>query len=125
MPVYQKDMRVFEVFDTDKKSIALFYCDYFKRDNKSGGAWKTNTTEQSFLLGTKPVIYNVCNFPKPANGQPALLSFEDVRTLFHEFGHCLHGFFASQQYPDLSGSKVARDFAEFPPSLMNIGRWIQ
>jgi peptidyl-dipeptidase Dcp len=114
MPVYQKDMRVFEVFDIDKKSIALFYCDYFKRDNKSGGAWKTNTTEQSFLMGTKPVIYNVCNFPKPATGQPALLSFEDVRTMFHEFGHALHGFFASQQYPDLSGSKVARDFAEFP-----------
>jgi peptidyl-dipeptidase Dcp len=114
IPVYQKDVRVFEVFDTDNKSIALFYCDYFKRDNKSGGAWKTNTTEQSFLLGTKPVIYNVCNFPKPANGQPALLSFENVRTMFHEFGHALHGFFASQQYPDLSGSKVARDFVEFP-----------
>jgi peptidyl-dipeptidase Dcp len=114
IPVYQKDVRVFEVFDTDNKSIALFYCDYFKRDNKSGGAWKTNTTEQSFLLGTKPVIYNVCNFPKPANGQPALISFENVRTMFHEFGHALHGFFASQQYPDLSGSKVARDFVEFP-----------
>ena len=114
IPVYQKDVRVFEVFDADHTSIALFYCDYFKRDNKSGGAWKTNTTEQSFLLGTKPVIYNVCNFPKPATGQPALISFEDVRTMFHEFGHALHGFFASQQYPDLSGSKVARDFVEFP-----------
>ncbi len=114
IPVYQKDVRVFEVFDADHTSIALFYCDYFKRDNKSGGAWKTNTTEQSFLLGTKPVIYNVCNFSKPATGQPALISFEDVRTMFHEFGHALHGFFASQQYPDLSGSKVARDFVEFP-----------
>ncbi|HEY2648814.1 MAG TPA: M3 family metallopeptidase [Puia sp.] len=114
IPVYQKDVRVFEVFDADHKSIALFYCDYFKRDNKSGGAWKTNTTEQSYLLGTKPVIYNVCNFPKPADGQPALMSFENVRTMFHEFGHALHGFFASQQYPDLSGSKVARDFVEFP-----------
>ena len=114
IPVYQKDVRVFEVFDADHKSIALFYCDYFKRDNKSGGAWKTNTTEQSFLLGTKPVIYNVCNFPKPATGLPALISFEDVRTMFHEFGHALHGFFASQQYPALSGSKVARDFVEFP-----------
>jgi len=114
IPVYQKDVRVFEVFDVGNKSIALFYCDYFKRDNKSGGAWKTNTTEQSYLLGTKPVIYNVCNFTKPANGQPALISFENVRTMFHEFGHALHGFFASQQYPDLSGSKVARDFVEFP-----------
>jgi peptidyl-dipeptidase Dcp len=114
IPVYQKDVRVFEVFDADNKSIALFYCDYFKRDNKSGGAWKTNTTEQSFLLGTKPVIYNVCNFTKPANGQPALMSFENVRTMFHEFGHALHGFFSNQQYPDLSGSKVARDFVEFP-----------
>lgn len=114
IPVYQKDVRVFEVFDAGNKSIALFYCDYFKRDNKSGGAWKTNTTDQSFLLGTKPVIYNVCNFPKPANGQPALMNFENVRTMFHEFGHALHGFFASQQYPDLSGSKVARDFVEFP-----------
>ena len=114
IPVYQKDVRVFEVFDTDQKSIALFYCDYFKRDNKSGGAWCTGTTPQSYLLGTKPVIYNVCNFPKPANGQPALMSFENVRTMFHEFGHALHGFFASQQYPDLSGTNVARDFVEFP-----------
>ena len=114
IPVYQKDVRVFDVFDADNKSIALFYCDYFKRDNKSGGAWCTSTTPQSYLLGTKPVLYNVCNFPKPASGQPALLSFDNVRTMFHEFGHALHGFFASQQYPDLSGAKVARDFVEFP-----------
>ena len=114
IPVYQKDVRVFEVFDSGNKSIALFYCDYFKRDNKSGGAWCTSTTRQSYLLGTKPVMYNVCNFPKPANGQSALMSFENVRTMFHEFGHALHGFFASQQYPDLSGAHVARDFVEFP-----------
>ena len=114
IPVYQKEVRVFEVFDAGNKSIALFYCDYFKRDNKSGGAWCTSTTQQSYLLGTKPVIYNVCNFPKPASGQPALMNFENVRTMFHEFGHALHGFFASQQYPDLSGAKVARDFVEFP-----------
>jgi peptidyl-dipeptidase Dcp len=112
--VYQKDVRVFEVFDKDNTSLALFYCDYFKRDNKSGGAWATNTTSQSYLLGTKPVIYNVCNFPKPADGQPALLTFESVRTMFHEFGHALHAFFSSQQYTDLSGSKVARDVVEFP-----------
>lgn len=114
LPVYQKDVRAFEVFDADNKSIALFYCDYFKRDNKAGGAWCSNTTGQSYLLGTKPVMYNVCNFPKPADGQPALMSFENVRTMFHEFGHALHGFFASVQYPDLSGSRVARDFVEFP-----------
>ncbi|SEA30410.1 peptidyl-dipeptidase Dcp [Arachidicoccus rhizosphaerae] len=114
IPVYQKDVRVFEVFDQDKTSIGLFYFDYFKRDNKSGGAWMDNLVTQSKLLGTKPVIYNVCNFTKPAPGQPALISFDDVTTMFHEFGHALHGFFASQQYPSLSGTNVARDFVEFP-----------
>lgn len=114
LPVYQKDVRVFEVFDTDGSAIGLFYCDYFKRDNKSGGAWMSNMVGQSKLLGTQPVIYNVCNFTKPAPGQPALISFDDVTTMFHEFGHALHGFFASQQYPSLSGTSVARDFVEFP-----------
>jgi peptidyl-dipeptidase Dcp len=114
LPVYQPDVRVFEVFDADGKSLALFYCDYFKRDNKSGGAWMDNLVGQSKLLGTKPVIYNVTNFTKPAPGQPALLSFDDVTTMFHEFGHALHGFFADQQYPSLSGTSVARDFVEFP-----------
>jgi peptidyl-dipeptidase Dcp len=114
IPVYQPDVRVFEVFDANKKSIALFYCDYFKRDNKSGGAWMSNAVNQSYLLGTKPVIYNVCNFSKPAAGQPALISFDDVTTMFHEFGHALHGMFASQKYPLLSGTNVARDYVEFP-----------
>ena len=114
LPVYQKDVRVFEVFDKDKSSFALFYCDYYKRDNKSGGAWMSNMVGQSKLLGTKPVIYNVCNFTEPAPGQPTLLSFDDVTTLFHEFGHGLHGLFASQQYPTLSGTNVARDYVEFP-----------
>ncbi len=114
LPVYQKDVRVFEVFDKDKTTIGLFYCDYFKRDNKSGGAWMSNMVGQSRLMGTKPVIYNVCNFTKPAAGQPALISYSDVTTMFHEFGHGLHGLFASQQYPSLSGSSVARDFVEFP-----------
>jgi peptidyl-dipeptidase Dcp len=114
LPVYQKDVRVFEVFDKDKSSFALFYCDYYKRDNKSGGAWMSNMVGQSKLLGTKPVIYNVCNFTEPAPGQPALISFDDVNTLFHEFGHGLHGLFASQQYPTLSGTNVARDYVEFP-----------
>jgi peptidyl-dipeptidase Dcp len=114
LPVYQPDVRVFDVFDKDSSQIGLFYCDYFKRDNKSGGAWMSNLVEQSHLLGSKPVIYNVCNFTKPAAGQPALISFDDVTTMFHEFGHALHGFFANQQYPSLSGSNVARDYVEFP-----------
>ncbi|UJM88601.1 peptidyl-dipeptidase Dcp [Rhodanobacter denitrificans] len=114
IPVYQPDMRVFEVFDQDGKSLALFYTDYFKRDNKGGGAWMDNLVTQSKLLGSKPVIFNVCNFSKPAAGQPALLSFDDVTTMFHEFGHALHGIFADEQYPTLSGTNTARDFVEFP-----------
>jgi peptidyl-dipeptidase Dcp len=114
IPVYQPDVRVFEVFDADGKSLALFYCDYFKRDNKSGGAWMDNLVGQSKLMGTKPVIYNVANFTKPADGQPALLSWDDVTTMFHEFGHALHGFFADEEYPTLSGTNTARDFVEFP-----------
>ncbi len=114
IPVYQKDVKVYELFEKDGTAIGLFYGDYFKRDNKSGGAWMSNIVNQSTLLGTKPVIYNVCNFTKPADGQPALISFDDVTTMFHEFGHALHGFFASQKYVTLSGTDVARDFVEFP-----------
>lgn len=114
LPVYQADVRVFDVMDKDGSQVGLFYCDYFKRDNKSGGAWMSNLVEQSTLLGTKPVIYNVCNFTKPAPGQPALISFDDVTTMFHEFGHALHGLFASQKYVSLSGTSVARDYVEFP-----------
>jgi peptidyl-dipeptidase Dcp len=114
IPVYQPDVRVYEVFDKDGKSLALFYTDYFKRDNKGGGAWMDNLVAQSKLLGTKPVIFNVTNFTKPAAGQPALLSFDDVITMFHEFGHALHGMFADEQYPTLSGTNTARDFVEFP-----------
>jgi peptidyl-dipeptidase Dcp len=114
LPVYQADVRVFDVFDKDGSQLGLFYCDYFKRDNKNGGAWMSNLMGQSKLLGTKPVIYNVCNFAKPAAGQPALISYEDAVTMFHEFGHGLHGLFGSQQYPMLSGTNVARDFVEFP-----------
>ena len=114
LPVYQPDVRVFEVTDADGKPLALFYADYFKRDNKSGGAWMDNLVGQSKLLGSKPVIYNVTNFTKPAAGQPALLSFDEVTTMFHEFGHALHGMFADQEYPSLSGTNTARDFVEFP-----------
>jgi peptidyl-dipeptidase Dcp len=114
IPVYNPDVRVFEVFDKDGKSMALAYFDYFKRDNKNGGAWMDNFVQQSKLLGTRPVIYNVANFTKPAAGQPALLSTDDVVTMFHEFGHGLHGLFADEQYPTLSGTQTARDFVEFP-----------
>ena len=114
LPVYQADVRVFDVIDKDGSTLGLFYCDYFKRDNKNGGAWMSNLVGQSKLFGTKPVIYNVCNFSKPSAGQPALISYSDVITMFHEFGHGLHGLFADQQYPSLSGSNTARDFVEFP-----------
>jgi peptidyl-dipeptidase Dcp len=114
LPVYEADVRVFEVSDVDGKPLALFYCDYFKRDNKNGGAWMSEFVGQSKLLGTRPVIYNVANLPKPAPGEPALISFSDVTTMFHEFGHALHGMFASTKYPTLSGTSTARDFVEFP-----------
>jgi len=114
IPVYQPDVRVFEVTDSDRKPMALFYCDYFKRDNKNGGAWMDSLVGQSKLLGTLPVVFNVANFPKPAPGQPALISFTDVTTMFHEFGHALHGMFADTMYPTLSGTSVPRDFVEFP-----------
>ncbi len=114
IPVYQPDVRVFEVSDADGKPLALFYCDYWKRDNKNGGAWMSEFVGQSKLLGTLPVVYNVANFTKPAAGQPALISFDDVTTMFHEFGHALHGMFADATYPTLSGTSVPRDFVEFP-----------
>ena len=114
LPVWQTDVRVFEVYDADGKPLALWYCDYFKRDNKNGGAWEDSLVEQSKLLGTLPVVYNVANFEKPAPGQPALLSFDDVTTMFHEFGHALHAMFADTEYPTLSGTAVPRDFVEFP-----------
>ena len=114
IPVYEADVRVFEVSDVDGKPLALFYCDYFKRDNKNGGAWMSNFVSQSKLLGTLPVVYNVANLPKPAPGEPALISFYDVTTMFHEFGHALHGMFSNTKYPMLSGTYTARDFVEFP-----------
>jgi peptidyl-dipeptidase Dcp len=114
IPVYEPDVRVFEVSDVDGKPLALFYCDYFKRDNKQGGAWMSEFAGQSTLLGTLPVIYNVANLPKPAPGEAALISFDDVTTMFHEFGHALHGMFSNTRYPTLSGTSTARDFVEFP-----------
>jgi len=112
IPVYQPEVRVYEVTDADGKPLALFYTDFFKRDNKSGGAWTGSFVSGSKLMGTLPVVYNVCNLPKPAEGQPALISYDDVRTMFHEFGHALHAMFSTITYPGLGGTP--RDFVEFP-----------
>jgi len=114
LPVYHPDVRVFDINDADGSQIALFYFDPFKRESKQGGAWMGNFVEQNGLTGAIPVVYNVENFSKPAAGQPALLSFDDVTTLFHEFGHALHGFFSNTRYPSLAGTNVPRDFVEFP-----------
>jgi peptidyl-dipeptidase Dcp len=114
IPVYNPDVRVFEVTDADGKPLALWYCDYFKRDNKNGGAWMDFFVPPSKLLGSLPVVYNIANFSKPVAGQPALISFDDVTTMFHEFGHALHGMFGDTEYPSLAGTNVPRDFVEFP-----------
>ena len=114
IPTYHPDVMVYEIFDNNGSPMALFYADYFARESKRGGAWMSNFVTQSHLYGQKPVIYNVCNYQKPAAGQPALISYDDVETMFHEFGHGLHGLFANQRYPKLSGTSVARDFVEFP-----------
>lgn len=114
IPVYADGVQVYEVFDQDNTPMALFYTDYFRRPTKTGGAWMSNFVQQSTLFGTKPVIYNVCNFEAPAKGAPAFLTSSDVETLFHEFGHALHGLFASQKYETLSGTNTPRDFVEMP-----------
>ncbi|HEU5219624.1 MAG TPA: M3 family metallopeptidase [Gemmatimonadales bacterium] len=114
IPAYHPDVRVFEVFEADGTSLALFYADYFARPSKSGGAWMDSFVDQSGLRGTRPVVFNVANFTKPAAGQPALLSFDDVKAMFHEFGHALHGMFSNVHYPTLAGTNVPRDFVEFP-----------
>ncbi len=114
IPTYHPDVLVYELFEEDGTPLGLFYGDFFKRESKRGGAWMSNFVNQSHLLDKKPVIYNVCNYTKPAPGEPALLTYDEVETLFHEFGHSLHGFFANQNYPSLSGTAVARDFVELP-----------
>jgi peptidyl-dipeptidase Dcp len=112
IPVYQPDVRVFEVFDADS-SLGLFYADYYKRDNKNGGAWSSGFVSRSALLNTRPVVTNNCNFTKPGDGQPALLTWDNVTTMFHEFGHALSSFFNAAPYPRLAGN-MPRDFAEVP-----------
>lgn len=117
IPLYHPDVRVWEIFDANGEGMALFYGDYFSRDSKSGGAWMDVFVEQSTLRGQRPVIYNVCNYQKPKAGGCALLSWDDVITLFHEFGHALHGLFANQRYASLSGTNTPRDFVEFPSQI--------
>lgn len=117
LPVYHPDVVAYEVFDKDGKSMAIYYLDFYTRDNKNGGAWMSNFVNQSHYLKQKPVIVNVFNFAKPVNGNPSLISFDDVTTMFHEFGHTLHGLFANQNYVTLSGTSVPRDYVEFPSQI--------
>lgn len=117
LPVYHPDVVTYEVFDRDGKSLAIYYLDFYTRNNKSGGAWMNNLVDQSHLLNQKPVIVNVFNYQKPAEGKPSLISYDDVTTMFHEFGHTLHGLFADQKYPSISGTNTPRDFVEFPSQI--------
>ncbi|MFY7671519.1 M3 family metallopeptidase [Tenacibaculum sp. MEBiC06402] len=114
IPVYHPDVVVYEIFEEDGSKLGLYYGDFFARDSKRGGAWMSAFVKQSKLRNQKPAVYNVCNSPKPAEGEPALISFDEVETMFHEFGHALHGLFGDQQYASISGTSTARDFVEFP-----------
>jgi peptidyl-dipeptidase Dcp len=117
IPVYQPDVRVFEVYDRDGKPLALFLGDYYARPSKRGGAWMNAYVQQSDLFGTKPVVANHLNIPKPPPGEPTLLTYDEVRTAFHEFGHALHGMFSNVKYPRFSGTTVPRDFVEYPSQV--------
>ena len=114
IPTYHPDMKVFEVFDKDGKQKALFYCDYYRRPTKRGGAWMDGFAKQSRHYGQLPIIFNVCNNAKAPEGKPSLLTWDEVTTLFHEFGHALHGILSDCNYHRLSGTSVARDFVEMP-----------
>jgi len=117
LPVYHEDVRVFDVLNEDGSQLGLFYADYFTRDSKSGGAWMNSFVSQSHLLDKKPIIVNVMNIPPPAEGEPALISFDNVTTMFHEMGHAVHGLFSDVKYPSQSGTSVPRDFVEFPSTF--------
>ncbi|MEQ8410707.1 MAG: M3 family metallopeptidase [Erythrobacter sp.] len=117
IPVYHPDVSVYTVFEEDGSELGLFYFDPYQRESKRGGAWMSNFVDQSHLWGTKPVIYNVLNIPKAAEGEVQLVGFDDVNTMFHEFGHALHGLFADQKYESLSGTATARDFVEYPSQV--------
>lgn len=117
LPVYHPEVRVFDVFNSDGSQIGLFYIDFFKRDSKRGGAWMSSYVDQSTLLNEKPVIINVLNNPRPADGEPGLISFDNVSTMFHEMGHGVHGLFSDVTYPSVSGTETPRDFVEFPSTF--------
>ncbi|MCW9705485.1 M3 family metallopeptidase [Aliifodinibius sp. 1BSP15-2V2] len=117
LPVYHPDVRVFNVYDEDGSQIGLFYADFFERESKRGGAWMNSFVSQSHLLDHKPVIVNVLNIPKPAEGDPALISFDNVTTMFHEMGHAVHGLLSDVEYPSQGGTSVPRDFVEFPSTF--------
>ncbi|MFA6218205.1 MAG: M3 family metallopeptidase [Erythrobacter sp.] len=120
LPVYHPDVSTYTVHDRDGAELGLFYFDPYQRPSKRGGAWMSNFVDQSHLRGTRPVIYNVLNIPKATEGEVQLVSFDNVSTMFHEFGHALHGFFADQNYESLSGTAVARDFVEYPSQVNEI-----
>ncbi|HWW69082.1 MAG TPA: M3 family metallopeptidase [Duganella sp.] len=117
LPVYNPDVRVFDVFDADGKQLAIFLADMYARSNKQGGAWMNEYISQSTLLGTKSVVANHLNIPKPPAGEPTLLTYDEVKTAFHEFGHALHGMFSNVKYPRFSGTSVPRDFVEYPSQV--------
>jgi len=117
LPVYNADVRVFDVFDRDGKPLAIFIADMYARSNKRGGAWMNEYVSQSALLGTHPVVANHLNIPKPPAGQPTLLTYDEVKTAFHEFGHALHGMFSDVKYPRFAGTNVPRDFVEYPSQV--------
>ena len=117
LPVYQEDVRTWEVFEEDGTPLGLFLGDFYARPSKRGGAWMNAYVPQSGLLGTKPVVANHLNIPKPPEGEPTLLTFDEVITLFHEFGHALHGLFSEVRYPTFSGTSVPRDFVEYPSQV--------
>ena len=117
IPVYHPEVRVFDVMDADGSAIGLFYVDFFSRDSKRGGAWMSSYVDQSDLLDQKPVIINVLNNARPADGEPGLISFDNVSTMFHEMGHAVHGLFSDVTYPSVSGTETPRDFVEFPSTF--------
>ena len=117
LPVYHPDVRVWEVFDADGSPLGLFLADYYARPSKRGGAWMNAYVSQSHLLGTRPVIANHLNVPKPPEGEPTLLTFDEVETMFHEFGHTLHGLFSDVRFPYFAGTSVPRDFVEYPSQV--------
>ncbi len=114
LPTWHPDVIVYEVSNEDSSHLALLYCDFYRRDSKRGGAWMNSLVQQSKLTGTAPIVCNICNYTKPQAGEAALLDSDEVQTLFHEFGHALHGLFSQAEYPSLSGTSVPRDFVEFP-----------